>query len=186
MLTSLNPGETTPSEQGLDSSRISLHLRCMGPRKGTAPHNKGKGTAAQQAAAEAPATEARPEVTFSALQQLEEKRKRLCSQLKDVERQVSNKPGPASLMHAVAGCMYTFLLLHENSLQTEEARRFYMQRIPVGACCAPHETASSAGTLSGRLSAAVVACVNVCAGCLCRYLTWRRGTWRAAIQMQMH
>jgi uncharacterized protein (DUF2345 family) len=70
----------------------------MAPRKGTVPHNKGKAKAAAQqvpaaAAAEAAQPQAAlpdaaPEVSLTALQQLEDKRKRLCSQLKDVERQV--------------------------------------------------------------------------------------------------
>lgn len=69
----------------------------MAPRKGTVPHNKGKAKAAAQqvpaAAAEAARPQvalpdAAPEVSLTALQQLEDKRKRLCSQLKDVERQI--------------------------------------------------------------------------------------------------
>jgi hypothetical protein len=79
------------------------------------PHNKGKGKAAQtHAAAAAAATaaaatpapiaaeaiqpqiavpEAAPVVSMTALQQLEDKRKRLCNQLKDVERQVGQAAG---------------------------------------------------------------------------------------------
>eukprot|EP00882_Tetradesmus_deserticola_P011096 GHRQ01011731.1.p4 GENE.GHRQ01011731.1~~GHRQ01011731.1.p4 ORF type:complete len:122 (+),score=49.38 GHRQ01011731.1:632-997(+) len=67
----------------------------MAPRKGTVPHNKGKGKAAQAYAAAAEAVQPQaalhdpaPEVSLTALQQLEDKRKRLFNQLKDVERQI--------------------------------------------------------------------------------------------------
>lgn len=67
----------------------------MAPRKGTVPHNKAKGKAAQPHAAASDAVQpqaalpdATPEVSATVLQQLEDKRKRLCNQLKDVERQV--------------------------------------------------------------------------------------------------
>lgn len=81
----------------------------MAPRKGTVPHNKGKGKAAAQQASAAAAEavqpqaalpQAGPEVSLTALQQLEEKRRRLCSQLKDVERQV----GPCSRPHMLSIC----------------------------------------------------------------------------------
>jgi hypothetical protein len=91
----------------------------MAPRKGSVPHNKGKGKAAQSLAAAAPppptaaaaaaaeaiqpqiaVPEAAPVVSMTALQQLEDKRKRLCNQLKDVERQVGQAAGCRCLVVA--------------------------------------------------------------------------------------
>jgi len=77
----------------------------MAPRKGSVPHNKGKRKHPEQPTVQQlqqlhagppttpaiplPAADAGAEVSLSALQQVEEKKKQLYVQLKDVERQVT-------------------------------------------------------------------------------------------------
>jgi len=107
----------------------------MAPRKGSVPHNKGKRKQPEQPTIQQPqqlhavlpvtpvlplpAADAGAEVSLSALQQVEEKRKQLYVQLKDVERQVIACTSVLCYVHIQfkLACCYQHTLLRAHSVQ---------------------------------------------------------------------